>query len=74
MSHRSFPETSSDPTDAFTIEASDVGRRLDVVVASHLEDVSRAQIKKWVEQGRVRVDGRPAHNKRLQATRAMSRA
>lgn len=43
----------------------EAGLRLDVAVASQLEDVSRAQVKKWIDDGRVRVDGRPARASRL---------
>ncbi|CAM3345660.1 RluA family pseudouridine synthase [Hydrogenibacillus schlegelii] len=43
----------------FTVGAEAVGLRLDVAVSRALE-VSRAQVKKWIEAGRVTVDGRAA--------------
>lgn len=52
-------------THSWSIEASEDGLRLDVALASHLEDVSRAQVKKWIEQGLVLVDGAEARASRL---------
>ena len=52
-------------THSWSIESSEVGLRLDVAVASHLEDVSRAQVKKWIEQGHVLVGGNEARASRL---------
>ncbi|MBE3562340.1 MAG: RluA family pseudouridine synthase [Hydrogenibacillus schlegelii] len=43
----------------FTVGAEAAGLRLDVAVSRVLE-VSRAQVKKWIEAGRVTVDGRAA--------------
>lgn len=37
--------------------SSDSGGRLDVVLAEHLAGVSRAQVARWVREGRVTVDG-----------------
>lgn len=34
------------------------GRRLDQVLASLYSDYSRSKIKKWIEEGRVTLDGR----------------
>lgn len=51
-------------THSWSVEPSDDGLRLDVAVASQLEDVSRAQVKKWIEQGRVRVGGSEARASR----------
>lgn len=52
-------------TRSWTVGSSEAGLRLDVIVAVHLEDVSRAQVKKWIEQGRVLVDGDRARASRL---------
>lgn len=52
-------------THSWSVEPSEDGLRLDVAVASHLEDVSRAQVKKWIEQGRVLVGGNEARASRL---------
>jgi len=52
-------------THSWSIEPSEEGLRLDVAVTGHLEDVSRAQVKKWIEQGRVLVGGNEARASRL---------
>lgn len=43
----------------------EVGLRLDVAIATHLEDVSRARVKKWIEDGLVHIDGDPGRASRL---------
>jgi 23S rRNA pseudouridine1911/1915/1917 synthase len=43
----------------------EVGVRLDVVVANQLEDVSRARVRKWIDDELVRVDGKPARASRM---------
>ena len=55
----------SERLEAWRIEPSESALRLDVAVASRLEDVSRARVKKWIEEGRVRVDGKIARPSRL---------
>jgi len=55
----------SERLEAWTIEPSELSLRLDVAVASRFEDVSRARVKKWIEDGRVRVDGKIARPSRL---------
>jgi 23S rRNA pseudouridine1911/1915/1917 synthase len=40
-----------------TIQADHGGERLDKVVARLLPDVTRATVQRWIEEGRVRVDG-----------------
>ncbi|MGQ9488818.1 MAG: RluA family pseudouridine synthase [Armatimonadota bacterium] len=46
----------------------DEGARLDVFLAQHLPDVSRAQVQRWIESGIVEVNGKPAKpNVRLKA-------
>lgn len=46
----------------------DEGVRLDVFLAQHLPDVSRAQVQRWIESGIVEVNGKPAKpNVRLKA-------
>jgi 23S rRNA pseudouridine1911/1915/1917 synthase len=37
--------------------------RIDRVLAGLLEGVSRAQVQRWIDEGRVSVDGRPARSK-----------
>ena len=52
----------------------DAGRRLDLVLRRHLSDIAaatRTQIQVWIENGQVRVDGKPV---RRVATRAHSGA
>jgi 23S rRNA pseudouridine1911/1915/1917 synthase len=51
---------SEERTETFVVDASEESLRLDVAVALHFEDVSRAQAKRWIEEGRVRLDGRKA--------------
>jgi 23S rRNA pseudouridine1911/1915/1917 synthase len=40
-----------------TIEADQAGERLDKVVTRLVPDVTRATVQRWIEEGRVRVDG-----------------
>jgi len=49
----------------FTVEDSDKGARIDVTLALRIPDASRAQAKRWIEEGRVTVDGRPVRASRL---------
>src|ERR1700730_6695829 len=44
----------------FTASAEDVGRRLDLYLASRLPDLSRTRIQELIDQGSVRVSERPA--------------
>lgn len=43
----------------------EAGQRLDRVVAGYLPDVSRSQVQRLIESGRVQVDGRPARCSRI---------
>jgi len=43
-----------------TAEPADAGERLDRLLARHISDVSRSTIQKWIADGRVSVDGKPA--------------
>lgn len=43
----------------WNVSPAEAGLRLDVAVASQLEDVSRARVRKWIDEGRVRVEGKP---------------
>jgi 23S rRNA pseudouridine1911/1915/1917 synthase len=46
------------------LNESDAGSRLDLALANHVADVSRTQIKQWIDEGLVTVDGRvrtPSH-------------
>jgi 23S rRNA pseudouridine1911/1915/1917 synthase len=45
----------------FTASAEDVGRRLDLYLASRLPDLSRTRIQELIDDGRVRVSERLAH-------------
>jgi 23S rRNA pseudouridine1911/1915/1917 synthase len=50
-----------------TVSAESAGHRLDVFVASHCPDLSRARIQKLIKEGRVRVNGetvKPSHETR----------
>jgi 23S rRNA pseudouridine1911/1915/1917 synthase len=50
---------------SFLVEDTDKGARIDVALTLRLPDVSRAQTKRWIEQGRVTVDGRPVRASRI---------
>ena len=51
--------------ESFRVEDSDKGARIDVALALRVPDVSRAQAKRWIEEGRVTVDGRPVRASRI---------
>lgn len=42
------------------LTADEKGRRLDVLLAERLENVSRATVQRWLDAGRVEVAGKPA--------------
>lgn len=42
----------------FVATAADEGRRLDIVLSQHLPDLSRSQVQRHIQDGRVRVNGR----------------
>jgi 23S rRNA pseudouridine1911/1915/1917 synthase len=53
----------------FCVEESLVGERLDVAVARHIDDLTRARVQKLIDEGQVRVDGiNKKANYRLRAT------
>lgn len=52
-------------TRTWRVGPEEVGKRVDVAIANQLEDVSRAQIRKWIDRGLVRVDGKPTRASRL---------
>lgn len=65
------PDALDDPVDApgglaFTVEEGAAGQRVDAALAA-LADVSRSQIKRWLDEGRVRVGGRAVRASRLLA-------
>jgi 23S rRNA pseudouridine1911/1915/1917 synthase len=49
----------------FVVDEESRDRRLDVALSSRFEGVSRAQAKRWIEQGRVRIEGEPARPSRI---------
>jgi len=51
--------------ESFLVQDSDKGARIDVALTHRLSDVSRAQAKRWIEEGRVTVDGRPIRASRI---------
>ncbi len=51
--------------ESFMVEDSGKGERIDVALTLRLPDVSRAQAKRWIEEGRVTVDGRPVRASRI---------
>lgn len=50
---------------SWSVAREHIGVRLDVVVASQFDDVSRAQVRKWIDDGLVCVDGAPARASKL---------
>ncbi|HJS75086.1 MAG TPA: RluA family pseudouridine synthase [Vicinamibacteria bacterium] len=58
----------SERKESFEVEESAVGMRLDAALTRFLPDVSRARSKRWIEEGRVRVGGRP-----VKASRTLAR-
>jgi 23S rRNA pseudouridine1911/1915/1917 synthase len=50
------PETSA-AARTFTVSKSDVGRRLDLYLASKMSDLSRTRIQELIDEGRARVSG-----------------
>ncbi len=44
------------------VEAGEQGVRLDRIISARLPDYSRSAIQRWIEQGRVLVDGEPARS------------
>lgn len=57
--------TPSERRESWTLSDAESGLRLDVVLASRLPGVSRAQAKRWIDEGRVRLDGKSARPSRL---------
>jgi 23S rRNA pseudouridine1911/1915/1917 synthase len=53
--------------ESFEVDASADGTRIDVALTRFLPDASRAQSKRWIEEGRVTVGG-----KRVKASRTLS--
>jgi 23S rRNA pseudouridine1911/1915/1917 synthase len=51
--------------ESFLMEDSEEGRRIDVVVSHRLADVSRAQAKRWIDEGRVSVEGASVRSSRI---------
>jgi 23S rRNA pseudouridine1911/1915/1917 synthase len=49
--------TETDTTLSFSMEAPDIGMRLDRLLAQKTGDFSRSQLQEFVRQGRVRLDG-----------------
>jgi 23S rRNA pseudouridine1911/1915/1917 synthase len=47
------------------VDSSEDNLRLDVAVALHFDDLSRAQAKRWIEEGRVRLGGKSARASRI---------
>lgn len=50
--------------ESFVVGPSEANLRLDVVLSQRLDDVSRAQAKRWIEERRVRLGGKPARASR----------
>jgi 23S rRNA pseudouridine1911/1915/1917 synthase len=59
----------SDNSEALTVRwivsLEEANTRIDQLIPSHVENASRAQAKKWIENGRVRVNGKAIRPSRL---------
>lgn len=53
-------EAADAPMADFTVAVTEHGERLDKTLAARLPRLSRSRLQSWIEQGAVRVDGRPA--------------
>ena len=51
-------------TQAFTVEESEAGTRLDRFLDARFPDASRARVQRWIDAGAVRVNGEPARKSR----------
>ena len=57
-----FQALMSQPPRVLTADRGDAGRRLDLVLRRHLTDVraaTRTRVQRWIESGRITVNGRP---------------
>ena len=48
----------------FVLSRKEGGERLDKILAAHLSQYSRSRIQRWIEEGYVTVDGKPAQGKK----------
>jgi 23S rRNA pseudouridine1911/1915/1917 synthase len=51
--------------ESFIVEEDQAGVRMDLALANRIPDLSRAQAKRWIEEGRVLVGGRAVRPSRL---------
>jgi 23S rRNA pseudouridine1911/1915/1917 synthase len=51
--------------ESFVMEDSEAGSRIDVVLAGRIPESSRAQAKRWIDEGRVMVEGRRVRPSRI---------
>jgi len=58
--HSHADSEASDRSIRWTVAREEESLRLDRVIPAHVPDASRAQAKRWIEDGRVRVEGRQA--------------
>lgn len=49
----------------FIVDEATADVRLDVALSAYLADLSRARAKRWIEDGRVRIEGKPARPSRI---------
>jgi 23S rRNA pseudouridine1911/1915/1917 synthase len=59
------PAPSLERREGWLVDASEDNLRLDVAVSLHFDEVSRAQAKRWIEEGRVRLGGKSARASRI---------
>jgi 23S rRNA pseudouridine1911/1915/1917 synthase len=65
---RKANKANKESQESFTVAESEAGSRIDVALTRLLPDVSRARSKRWIDEGRVTVDG-----KAVRASRILSR-
>lgn len=51
--------------ESFLMEDSEEGRRIDVVLSLRIPDLSRAQAKRWIDAGRVSIEGTHVRSSRI---------
>ncbi|MFK7988594.1 MAG: RluA family pseudouridine synthase [Sandaracinaceae bacterium] len=61
---RSASEDAEAPTETYVVSSLDEGKRLDQILTRHAPERSRATYQRWIQDGRVHVDGVPAQSKR----------
>jgi 23S rRNA pseudouridine1911/1915/1917 synthase len=59
------PGPSLERREVWLVDPSEDNLRLDVALSLHFDDLSRAQAKRWIDEGRVRLGGKSARASRI---------